>query len=189
MNDVLNAVPSPEGQHYRVLAPPWLTRLLRLGSLAFGLGTLWLALRHWAAMPIAVNLLVCVLVPAFFLMALHPRGWAQFSTRPALVADRRGLYFPSLEPVVLGQPLRERWLFVPWSNVSNLREAKVMSADGACRCAAFDVAATAEQVREFFNRDLIGTNAASGDCTAVSFYEQALPRPREVISRLRPLMP
>lgn len=185
MNMILDTLPVRRGECYRVLAPRWLTLLLRLASAMFGLVTLWAAVRYWSEMPVWVNGLVCVLVPAFLIMAFHPRGWARFSTNPFLVADRRGLYFPSLRPRVLGQPAPVRWLFVPWSNVSNMREAKAASADGTCRCAAFDVYASADEVNEFFNPDLIDKRQTRPDHVPVSFYEHGIPHPREVLSRLR----
>ena len=187
MNEIVDTLPPPDGETYRVLAPRWLTWLLRTLSAVFGVGTLWIAVRDWADMPLWVNVLVCVLVPTFFMMAFHPRGWAQFSSKPSLQADRRGIHFPSLTPPVLGRPAVSRWLFVPWAHVSNLRVDKAMTVDGEFTCAAFDVVATPEEVEEFFNRNLMKPTQCVAGSVAVAFYDDGLPSPQEVVARLRAL--
>jgi hypothetical protein len=184
VNEIVDALPPVESDCYRVVAPRWLSALLQFFSALFGVGTLWIAVREWAGMPLWVNVLVCLLVPTFFLMAFHPRGWAAFSSKPSLQADGRGIYFPSQTPQVLGRPETSRWLLVPWGHVSNIRVAKVMTTDGKTLCAAFDVIATPDEVKEFFNDRLIDNAACREGSVPVAFYQDALPSPQEVVARL-----
>ena len=144
-------------------------------------------------MPTLARGLVCLLVPAFLLMSFHPRGWARLSTEPSLVADSRGVYFPSLRvlasrglgPVAGGK--QSRWLFVPWSNIADLREDKAYVDDGWSACAAFDVVASTDEVAEFFHDDLKTKRMPRSGSKAVAFYVTSPPRPRTVIAALESL--
>ncbi len=184
MNRVLSVLPVPGGDSYTALAPKWFTHLLRLVSLAFGLAVLWFSVHDWSSMPLWVQALACVLVPAFFLMAFHPRGWAQFSSTPFFHADDLGMYFPSTRPQVLGSTAPPRWLFVPWENISNLRVDKAVTSEGKSTCAAFDVVATPDEVSEFLYDALATKHFGGTGSTAVAFYLHWPPHPRKVVASL-----
>ncbi|QID18474.1 hypothetical protein G3580_13040 [Nitrogeniibacter mangrovi] len=186
-NVVLDALPMPDGRGYRALSPGWFVAILRIVSVGFAVLTAWVAAGHWHTMPVWAQVLVGVLVPAFLLMGLHPRGWAQYATKPFLQADRRGLYLPSLTSSTLGRPAVSRWLFLPWAHVSGLRLARVMTDEGASPCVACDVVARAEQIDEFFLGTPLKADVTADGRVPVAVYIQVLPRPKEVLARLEAL--
>lgn len=179
---VVESVPPPEGEHYTAVAPVWFTTLLRAFSGAFAIATAWLSVGEWTTTPAWVRVLVCILVPAFLWMAVHPRGWARFSRLPFFHADARGMWFPSARNGHPGQP--PRWLFVPWTDISAIRVDKVNGPDGPTPCAAFDVIATPDEVSEFFVDELVSKRPAGGRSLAVAFYVNVPPHPRKVVERL-----
>jgi hypothetical protein len=179
---VVASVPSPEGERYSAVAPVWFTALLRVLSAGFAIATAWLSIGEWNTMPGWVRVLVCILLPAFLWMALHPRGWARLSRMPFFVADARGMWFPSARNDHPGQA--PRWLSVPWADISAIRVDKVNTADGPTACAAFDVVATPDEIREFFDDDLVSKRPAAGRGVAVAFYVNVPPHPKRVVERL-----
>jgi hypothetical protein len=87
---------------------------------------------------------------------------------------------------VLGEEVVPRWLYVPWENISDIREDKAHYDEYVMRCAAFDVVATSDEVDEFFF-NLIGRRRArrfSGNRVPVGFYIcniLGVPRARKVV--------
>jgi hypothetical protein len=188
MNKLLAELPTPRGRFFAARAPLWLTRLLRLLSACFGCATLWFSARGWSDMPVWAQLLAGVLVPAFFLMAFHPRGWARLSSVPFFQADEAGMYFPSQRNNELGRA--SRWLFVPWEGISNIRVDRCFAglegsdADGSSPCAAFDVIATPDEIAEYFVAALTKEGPVPGVAVPVAFYASSPPLPGIVIERL-----
>lgn len=177
---IVARVPPLQGDPLRARAPTWLTVLLRGVSGLFAITTAWLVVGTWSTTPTWVRALAALLVPAFLWMALHPRGWARLSRVPFFCADARGLWLPSRHLGPDSEP--SRWLFLPWSEVSEVRVAKVGTGDGTSGCAAFDAMLSPEEVREFF----VGTipTAADPRCASVAFYVNAAPTPRTIVERL-----
>ena len=188
MSRVLSELPSPHGRVFAARAPRWLTRLLRLASLGFGCATLWFSAHDCSRMPVWSRWLTGALVPAFFLMALHPRGWARLSSVPFFRADEVGMCFPSHRNDERGRA--PRWLFVPWEAISDVRVDRCFAgldgsdADGTRPCAAFDVGATPDEVEEFFVCSLTTKRPARDGSVSVAFYVHSPPHPREIVRNL-----
>jgi hypothetical protein len=68
-------------------------------------------------------------------------------------ADKRGLFFPRSDDVLNAeQQQKQNWLFVPWQNVSNLRNATIRNADELVDSIAFDIKISPQQGKEFFKK-------------------------------------
>ena len=189
-------MPNLGSDAFAPVMPKWFTNLLRLISIAFALAVTWFSIHDWAKMPVWVQGLVCVLVPAFFFSAFHSKGWALYSTVPFFLADHRGMYFKHKHALTthLGKDaevknkLRKTWLFVPWQNISNIRVAKVATHEGSFNGAVLDIKATNEESEEFFAGRKIDKNSQQDGSVSVAFYMNFPPTPRKVVAILQEMM-
>ncbi|MGZ8225218.1 MAG: hypothetical protein ACXWT3_01105 [Methylococcaceae bacterium] len=183
MNETFPEMPTLREEHYVHRIPKWLVVLFRL---SFGIGGIVLAamsLRDWSEMPLGFRGLVCILVPAFAFFALHTPRAIKF------LADDRGVFFPCNELLVaaIGRKRSNRWLLVPWNNISNVRLATEVDHEGSsATCVAFDVKVSPDEQTEFFqhvgypsDRTRNGSN-----CLAVA-YSDFPPVPKTTVALLQ----
>ena len=189
-NEVVSEMPPLDGDCYVALAPKWFTFLLRFFTGSFTAMVTWFTVRGWSGIPLGFQILLCILLPTFFFMALHPKGWASFSIKPFFVANELGMYFPSHRKYVVGAPNRNDWLLVPWENISNIRLDEFSGYESMTECAAFDVRASVKEVKRYF----IGTLDRRPESrlrvidletptskVSVAFYTHRPPHPRKVV--------
>jgi hypothetical protein len=182
MNQILSEVPNVSSHYYAPCAPKWLNYIVRTLFILAGIIITVLSISDWDTMPLGFRILVCVLVPAFFLIALYSKIWTQ---QPYFLANHSGMYFRPSGSLVIGQAPRKLWLFVPWKNISNIRVAKIMSGDTS-KGAAFDVKASHEEVAEFFHHYGYpeDKNQSQVNGMAVVFYDNYPPSPSTIVSDL-----
>ncbi len=188
MNKRLPEMPNLGSEVYAPMMPTWFTHLLRLLSVLFAVALAWFSIHDWAKMPLWVQLLVCILVPAFFFSALHSKGWSQYSSTPFFLADHLGMYFKHKHALTthLGKNAeiennrRKSWLFVSWENISNIRVSKVTTHDGSFNGAVLDVKATDEDIEEFFAGRQVDKHLQQDGSVSVAFYMNVPPTPRKV---------
>lgn len=182
-NATFPEMPRLRGAHYVHRTPQWLVVLFRL---AFGIGSVVLAalaLRDWSAMPLGFRGLVCVLIPAFM--------WFAFQSPRALkfLADERGVFFPCNEllAATVGRESSNRWLLVPWNNISNIRVATEVDHEGSSvTCVAFDVKVSPDEHAEFFQHVGYPSDRIrnEGNCLPVA-YSDFPPAPKSTVALLQ----
>ncbi len=184
MNETFPDMPSLRGDHYVHRTPKWLVTLFRL---SFGIGVIVLAamsLRDWSVMPLGFRGLACILVPAFAFFALHTPMAIKF------LADNRGVFFPCnglLVAAAMPSKRSNRWLLVPWNNISNIRVTTEVDHEGSsAKCVAFDVIVSPDEQEEFFkhvgypsDRTRNGSN-----CLPVA-YSDFPPAPKTTVALLQ----
>lgn len=147
LNHITDAVPLDDTASYVLETPRWLRTAVRSLMLAMGLALAVLSARSWGDMPLPARAMVLVLAPAMTLVALWNRPWRSLIK---FVAHDLGIAFPSNEQLVLSphSPAGQRWLVVPWENISSIRLTREVG-DGS-RCVAFDVVVSPEEKEAFF---------------------------------------
>jgi hypothetical protein len=188
VNRAFHRLPSLLGDHYVHRTPRWLVILVRLffgaGSVAFAS----LSIQDWNNMPFGFRALVCVLVPAFMLLALLPRRWEKTIK---FLADDRGVFFPCNEllATTLGREGSSRWLLVPWENIANIRVSTEIDCENSSSpCIAFDVKVSPEEQADFFRHVGSPTDRSqtASDIVPVA-YGGYPPAPRITVERLKQL--
>ena len=183
LNETFPEMPPLGGDYYVHRTPQWLVALFRL---SFGIGGIALAaisLRDWSEMPLGFRGLVFILVPAFAFFALQMPRAIKF------LADNRGVFFPCNELLVAAtdRERSNRWLLVPWNNISNIRVATEIDHEGSsAKCVAFDVKVSPNEQAEFFQH--VGypsdrTQNGSG-CLPVA-YSDFPPVPKTTVALLQ----
>lgn len=76
MNKLLTEMPNLRSEAYAPAMPEWFSNLLRLISIMFAIGVVWLGFSDWAKMPLFAQIIICILPPVFFFSAFSSRGWA-----------------------------------------------------------------------------------------------------------------
>ena len=140
MNQVHHELPTLEGEYFVYRLPHWLIHLLRAFSGIAGITTALIAIRHWGNMPVQFQALTCLLVPAFFYFATTRQTG---SRHVRLLADEQGMFFPG----------EDKWLFVPWTNISKIRVVKIMDGN-ASTGVAFNLQLSPQEEFEFFQNHL-----------------------------------
>ena len=197
MNKRLPEMPTLTSDAYAAVMPLWLVNALRVFSLLFSLGAAWLGFQDWATIPLFAKVIICILAPTFFFLAISSKkGWALYATNPFFLADSSGMYFRHKDALTTfignnNQDKREKskqWLFVPWHNISNIRVGMVSSSDGYSAGAVFDVYASAEEVVAFFYEGLKDKQPLQAEIKAVCFYQNAAPGPKKVVAHLQEML-
>lgn len=140
MNQILQKTPILEGEHIICRLPRWFVHLLRA---FFGIACVTAALfaiQHRGDMPVPFLAVFCLIVPALFFFATTRRiGYQDVH----LMADEQGMFFPG----------EDKWLFVPWSNISKIRVTKIMDGN-ASTGVAFNLRLSPQEEFEFFQNHL-----------------------------------
>ena len=185
VNETFPEMPTLGGEHYVHRIPKWLVALFRVSFVIGAIALAAMSLRDWSEMPLGFRGLVCILVPAFAFFAFRTPRAIKF------LADDRGVFFPCNEPLVAatGREGANRWLLVPWRNISNVRVATEIDHEGSsAKCVAFDVKISPDEQAEFFqhvgypsDRTRNGSN-----CLPVA-YSDFPPVPKTTVARLQSL--
>ncbi len=190
---VLPEKPTLTGDYYAPVMPKWFTCILRLLSLFFALGILWIGVHDWKDIPVWARLILIVLIPSFLFASIHEKGWAILSSNPFFMADKNGMYFKHkfADVTEIGghatteNQRRKAWLYVPWISISNIRLEKIyLAGEGAVKSAVLDIKNEGSApIDEFFGKGLVSNN---GTVTVV-FYVNIPPLPSTIVSNLREL--
>ncbi len=140
MNRIHQEAPNPDGDHFIYRLPAWLAQLLQAGTGIAGVTTAFLTVDNWNAMPLPVRVIGAFLAVGLCFVALNRRV---FAPRTHFVADERGIAFPG----------RDKWLFVPWPNISNIRIVEIMDGESSTGI-AFNLRLSPQEKTEFFRQPL-----------------------------------
>lgn len=186
-NQIFPKMPSPAGEHYIHRAPAWFTTLVRL---YFGVGAIVVLVwfySDWSTIPLGFRVLACVLVPAFTFASLHKEAWGTAD----FIATDNGIFFPcnELRVITLGRRSMNSWLWVPWSNINNLRLAEYDDHDNDRRtCVAFDLNVSQEERACFFRGVSTPIDSANHPENLLSVaYGGTPPSPKKAFTRLKEL--
>jgi hypothetical protein len=182
-NQILTQSPFPAAARFVYGMPAWGARSMRLAFLVAGGGLLYLANRAaTGSAPTYALVLLVAMACCFLLVALRARATVYF------LADGHGMYFPeSTSFVLFGKSGVGHWLFVPWSNISNIRVTRIRQTDHV----SFSVAASAEEERRFFGnladvKRLLGGNVDK-EGNLIAAYANAFMAAEKVVSKLSQL--
>jgi hypothetical protein len=146
-NRVLSHRPTP-AQHSLVLANPgWIRLTFRVLMFLVGPLLLYLTLSSRSPLPPAALVIAAIVGIGTFGIAVWQRPWNGFEL---FIADEGGVTFPANDHVriQIGKAVDARWLCVPWTNIHDIRTAKVRG--DATSCVAFDVEVTPVEMNDFF---------------------------------------
>ena len=107
-------------------------------------------------------------------------------------SDSLGVYFPSRQRLVMVRPATpQRWLFVPWSNVSSIGVQLLLDESGSSKGVTFSLCASAEERRVYFpgaaTRGVEARSPAGGLALIRVGYPGASGSPDKVVVLLRGL--
>lgn len=140
--------------------------------------------QQWRDMPPGFRLLSGALIAAFWFFSLYSRIWRN---NIKFIADRRGMFFPSNDYLVktAGKKALHTWLFVPWSNVSNIRVATQKEYDGLSKCVAFNLYITPAERSDYFEHvgSPADTKQRALNVVPVS-YSDYPPHPKKTVAAL-----
>lgn len=198
---MLPEMPGLQWEHYAPCIPEWFINLLRIVFLGLGVLMAKVVFENWQMMPLWVSILFCVLIPVIFLGVFHSRGLGFWSSNPLFLADHLGMYFSDSNRVVWAVGVKQpqnRWLFVPWENISKIWVATISDSEGYSKSAVIDVNASLEEVNQFFGYVIVGENkrknryeyvradkqqCETGD-VSVDFYSGPFPNQNKVVATL-----
>jgi hypothetical protein len=185
MNEAFPEMPTLRGEYHVHRTPEWLVALFRASFGIAAIGLAAMSLRDWGEMPLGFRGLVCILVPAFVFFALRTPRAIKF------LADDRGVFFPcnALLVSAMGRERSNRWLLVPWNNISNVRVATEIDHEGSsAKCVAFDVKVSPDEQAEFFQHVGYPSDRTRnrGDCLPVA-YRDFPPVPKTTVALLEPV--
>ena len=144
-NRILPIRPEP-APHSIVLADPrWYRLTFRVLMLLIGPILLYFSLSSRSPLPPAALIIVSITGISTFCFAVWHRPWSLFER---FIADDKGIAFPANLLITIGKTIDERWLFIPWANIHNVRTA-VQRGDPTS-CVAFDLEVTPIERRDFF---------------------------------------
>jgi len=147
LNTVLDEYRVFETAHFIYGEPRWL-RLGRRGLfLLSGCGLAYF-MTSAATMPFVVTLLLWIVSGLAIVVAVR--------TPPASIhfaSDAQGVYFPSEQKLrIAGPVMAQKWLFVPWSNISSIGVQLLLDEWGNTKCVTFGLRASEDEQRVFFSR-------------------------------------
>lgn len=149
-NKILHQPPVLRSKNFICHRPAFPMKLITGFVCVMGLGILSTQISDWK--DVLFLFLVYFLMPC---VLLYPISKAM---KPKIYfwADKRGLFFPRSDSVLNAEQQRKQnWLFVPWQNVSNLRNATIRHGrhGGALvDSIAFDIKISPQQGKEFFRK-------------------------------------
>lgn len=171
LNRIHLEAPNPDGESFVYRLPTWFAQLLRVGSGIAGIATAFLAASDWSAMPLPVRVLWALLGAGFCIVAINRRI---LEPRTRFVADEQGIFFPG----------HDKWLFVPWPNISDIRVVEIMDGESSTGI-AFNLRLSPNEKSEFFQKHLkpVDHFRAGGEQLAVG-YANYPPRPKALAAAL-----
>lgn len=98
-------------------------------------------------MPIIVTLLLWIVSGLTIVFAVRS-SYASID----FASDEQGVYFPSWQKFrITGSVMSQKWLFVPWSNISSIGVQLLLDEWGNTKCVTFGLCANEEEQRVFFS--------------------------------------
>ena len=171
MNRIHHEAPSPDGECFVYRLPVWLGQLLRLAFGIAGITTACLAAENWGALPVPLRVLCAFLAAGFFLVAIKRKI---LEPHTHFVADEQGIFFPG----------QDKWLFVPWANISDIRVIEIMDGDSSTGI-AFNLRVSRQEKFEFFQKCLKPADHLRAGSEQLSVgYAYYPPRPRKLAATL-----
>lgn len=163
-NTVFNEFPTLSAAHFICREPLYVGLFRRGGYLLVGSGLAYSALSAPAvSWPLAA--LLSIVSGLAILAAIR-----QQAALILFAGDSPGVYFPSRPCFSLtGRATAQRWLFVPWSNISAIKVQRLLDESGSRQGVAFSLRASEEERRLYFPgsvRQRPGVSSAAG--TAIS---------------------
>jgi len=149
VNQTHAELPALSDEHYIHCLPKWLEISLRTLFGVFAMVLLVISSLQWRDMPPGFRWLCVALIAAFIFFSLYSRIWRN---NIKFIADQHGLFFPCNDYLVhtVGKNSMHSWLFVPWSNVSNIRVATQKDYDGQSKCVAFNLYISPKERSDYF---------------------------------------
>jgi len=164
-NTVFNEFPTLSGAHFTCREPLYVGLFRHGGCLLVGSGLAYSALSA-PAIPWPLAALLSIASGLATLAAIR------LQAAPILFAgDLPGVYFPSRPRFSLvGRATAQRWLFVPWSNISAIKVQRLLDESGSRRGVAFSLRVSEEERRRYFPesvRQRPGASSASGAAISI----------------------
>ena len=171
MNRIHHEAPSPDGECFVYRLPAWLIQFLRVGFGAAGITTAFLAAENWGALPVPLRVLCAFLAAGFCLVAINRKI---LEPHTHFVADEQGIFFPG----------QDKWLFVPWPNISEIRVVEMMDGDSSTGI-AFNLRVSPQEKFEFFQKHLKPADHLRGGSEQLAVgYAYYPPRPKTLAAAL-----
>ncbi len=148
MNQILEEKPTIISPYFVYHMPKWAALSLKGVLFLFGIATAYLAFHEQANTPLVIIGFLYFLSGCFLLSAFHPKTGRE---KIYFICDHLGMYFPSYQSQMLfPRGNTERWLFVPWINIKNIKAERLLDGDGITNGLAISVKASEEEERLFF---------------------------------------
>lgn len=150
----------------------------------FAIAASCLAIYTRATTPVFITGFLYFLSACFILTAIHPRTGRE---QVYFICDHLGVYFPSYQSrMFLSHGNDESWLFVPWTNINDIKSARLLSDEGTVKGISFSVKASEEEEKTFFGPLAIAKRNYSGNTNAegnlVIGYSNIFQKSAEVLS-------
>lgn len=163
-NEILAELPALSDARF-VCREPRYVGLLRRGLLALGAAGLaaWALAAPAIAAPLAALLLLVAGLAT--VAAIRARSGAIH-----FVGDRSGIFFAAAPGV--RRATAQRWLFVPWSNISGIGVQLLLEESGSRKGLALSLCVSAHERRLFFARSVwrdADAGAADGDSIRIAY--------------------
>lgn len=145
LNTVLDEYPALKTVHLIYGEPRWLRLGWRGLLLLSGCGLAYFTTSA-ATMPIVATLLLWIVSGLAIVVAVRSS-----SASIHFASDAQGVYFPSWQKLrITGPAMSQKWLFVPWSNISSLGVQLSLDECGNTKCVTIGLRASEEEQRVFF---------------------------------------
>jgi hypothetical protein len=187
MNRILETKPTITSQYFVYHMPRWAALSLKGVFFLFGMATAYLAFQEQASTPLVIIGFLYFLSGFFLLIALHPKTGREMIY---FICDHSGMYFPSYQSQMLfprGNP--ETWLFVPWTNIRDIKTAELISDEGSVGGPSFSVKATREEEKMFFGNLAAvkqrGLGNADAEANLIVGYSSIFQKSEDVVSMLK----
>ena len=164
-NMVFNEFPTLSAAHVICREPPYVGLFRRGGWLLVGSGLGYSALSA-PALPWPLAVLLSIASGLAILAAIRLQA-----AQMLFAGDSPGVYFPSRPRFSLvGRATAQRWLFVPWSNISAIKVQRLLDESGSRRGVAFSLRVSEEERRRYFPesvRQRPGASSAAGAAISI----------------------
>ena len=164
-NTVFNELPPLSAEHFICREPPYVGLFRRGGCFLVGSGLAYSALLAPAA-PWQLAALLSIASGLAILAAIRLQA-----AQMLFAGDSPGVYFPSRPRFSLvGRATAQRWLFVPWSNISAIKVQRLLDESGSRQGVAFSLRASEEERRLYFPesvRQRPGVSSAPGAAISI----------------------
>jgi hypothetical protein len=186
VNTVLDDYPALAAAQFISGRPRWLDAVSRAVLLLSGGGLAYLA-TSISTIPSLAALLLWIVSGLAILVAVRP-----WSASIDYAGDAHGVYFPSRQSFgIVGRTKPPTWLFVPWSNVSNIGVQPLLDESGNAKGVTFCLRASDDERRVYFSGtamlDLDERSPIGQRGSILVGYRSAFKSPYKIAATLRSL--